>query len=297
MIKEEGAIRYLSFLVNNYYSIVKTIVGVKNRFHSEHPDKSKEEVGEMLETHRLLKGEQEMKGGTLIRNTGLDTAKSMVYTKLHNHLKTWPIYTDWLEKIPNIGPSSCGHLILWYYYKFVPICKKCGTDLEKRIFNEKKGTKKFFCTHCDKFVTNEEKVKYRIHFRNWPNISSWWSYLGRAPVESHLPEREKGKQLNIRLEGKMITHQIAGKFKSSKVEDHPYKLLFEEKYNWRLNNKPGTTDIHTKNMALNEMVKIFLAHFWMVAREIEELPIVLPYIINKDPGHNIIQPFYWKDNK
>ena len=101
----------------------------------------------------------------------------------------WPVWTEWLANVPGAGPYIAGNLIMLYYYKFVPICKKCGSD----IIKESEVENSFECPKCGK-VKGDGLLQHRIQEVDFPKISNWWSYWGRAPVDGKIPKRKKGSK-------------------------------------------------------------------------------------------------------
>ena len=117
--------------------------------------------------------------------------------------------------------------------------------------------------------------------------------MGRNIIDGAMPKRKKGVQVNWSTPGRTIGFHIGDQFNRQK-EDHPYKAFLIGRKKKHEKNHPDWSKGHIHNAAKNETVKLFLAHFWHVARTIEGLSVSEPYS-GAIMGHtNIIKPFYWE---
>jgi len=280
MVKDPNIINYLNLLCKTERGLTKLIVATKNRFQSLAPEID-------LKTERILKGEIHSKSGQTIKYQGLESIKGSVKRRIEKELEMWPIWTQWMKDIPGIGGFIGGNLILLYYYRFLPVCKDCGKVLIKQ-----EGT--FMCQKCAKSVKGEGNLTHEIQVRDFPMISSWWHYMGRHVMDGKVPKRAKGVVSDWSTHGRQIGFQIGEAFlMNPKGYRHPYRDYYDARRSLRDRTHPEAKDLHKKNMAVNEMIKLFLSHFWQVARTIDGLPLTEPYIVAKDSIHKIIPPFYW----
>lgn len=267
----EIQINYLNYLVKTYKGVTKLIAASRQRLLSLPGEGMTEDFDPLLK-------------GMGKADPGLETVKMRIARNIEKELDNWAIYSEWLEKIPGIGPAIASELIITYYYKFVPVCPDCGGELEK-----KEGA--MICVGCQKKV-KEGLLKYKIVVRDFPTISKWWAFLGRHTVDGVMPKRAKGTQANWSTPGRTLGFQIGDQF-NRQDPDHPYKKFFLERKERHARKNPEWTKGHTHNAARNESVKLFLAHFWTVARTIDGLPVSEPYA-GAIMGHtNIINPFFW----
>lgn len=273
MITDKDQIGYLNFLCRTYDGINKLIVSTKNRIQSLAP-------------------EVNMKTNDVIQ--AMESQKGKISRRVGKELDFWPIWSEWMKQVPGIGPAIGGNLILLYYYRFMPICPKCATKLKKK-------DKTFWCDTCEKSVKGEGNLQHKIEIKDFPMISSWWHYMGRHCDENGvMPKRAKGVISDWSNTGRQIGFQIGDQF-NRQSPDHSYKayLLKRKARHLKKNDqrdKPWTTG-HIHNAGRNEAVKMFLSHFWQVARGLDGLSITVPYIVAKDPVHKIIEPFYWHEFK
>ena len=73
---------------------------------------------------------------------------------------------------------------------------------------------------------------------------------------------------------------------------HLYREFYDERKRKAEKDHPEITKLHRHNMARNEMVKLFLSHFWQVQRAIDGKPLTEPYA-GAIMGHtHLIEPFY-----
>jgi len=264
MIIDPEQIGYLNFLCRTYDGVNKLIVSTKNRLQSIAP-------------------EIDMKTNDIIQ--GMESQKGKISRLIGKQLDFWPIWSEWMKNVPGIGPSIGGHLIQLYYYRFMPQCKDCETVLEKK-------EKTFWCPVCEKSVKGEGNLKHKIEIKDFSMISSWWHYMGRHVVDGNVPKRAKGIVSDWSTPGRQIGFQVGQSF-IKMPGDHLYRAYYDRRRTLREKTHPEATKMHKMNMSLNETIKMFLSHFWQVARTLDGLPVTVPYIVGKDPVHKVIEPFYW----
>ncbi len=270
MTNEEG-IQYLNFLVKEYAGVTQLIASTKQRLQSL-PGEERDE-----EFDTLLKGQG--------HETGLETVKGRINRELEKELKSWDVWETWAKEIPGIGPYIAAQMIILFFYRFVPVCKDCGGKLEK-------VEHKLVCVDCKK-AAKEGILTHRLEFKDFPTISKWWAYMGRHTVEGVMPKRKAGVVSNWSTVGRTLGFHIGDQFNRQK-DDHPYKALLILRKAKHQKNHPEWSKGHIHNAAKNEVVKIFLAHWWHVARTLDGKSVSEPYA-GALMGHtNIIEPFYWK---
>lgn len=275
----EMQVQYLNFLTRSYEEVTETIKKVKQMIQSIPGE------GRSAEFDTLLKGQEKV--------DGLETVKGRCSRDIERELKNWDIWTDWLEKIDGIGPYIAARLIVLFYYRFRPCCKDCGGILEKREARSKDGQKeirRMYCEDCGK-AADDGLLKYRLEYKDFPTISKWWAYMGRHTVDGTMPKRKAGVVSNWSTRGRTLGFHIGDQFNRQK-DDHPYKRLLLERKAKRQKDHPEWSKGHIHNAAKNETVKIFLAHFWTVAREMDGKDVSEPYA-GAIMGHtDIVDPPY-----
>jgi len=266
MITDKDQIGNLNFMCRTYDGINKLIVSTKNRLQSLNPEA-------IVKLNDIVQG--------------MESQKGKVSRRIGKELEFYPVWNDWMVNVPGIGPAIAGNLIILYYYRFMPCCKDCGTVLEK-----KENT--FWCSQCEKSVKGEGNLNHKIEIKDFPMISSWWHYMGRHVVDGNVPKRAKGVVSDWSTPGRQVGFQIGQSFIKMKP-DHLYRAYYDTRHRLRDKTHPEATKMHKMNMCLNETIKLFLSHFWQVARTLDGLPLTDPYIVAKDPIHKIILPFYWEE--
>jgi len=287
----------LNFACKTYDAVNKAIVSTKNRLSHLNRD---EDI-ENNDTVKLL-----------------ESIKGKLSRQILRELEFWPIYTNWMKDLPGIGPFIAGNLVLLYYYRFIPICKKCGTDVVKKaVYSEdqKEIIKKretidlndlnhdedelgsvkntFYCPTCKKSVKGDGVLSYRIDkSKDFPNVSKWWAYMGRGIIDGKMPKRVKNVASNWSAKGRNISYQIGESFNKMK-DEHLYKaFLLGEKAKIE-QNRSEITKFHRHKIAKMCTDKLFLSHFWHIARELEGKStrgIYADVIL----GHTgIIPPYYY----
>lgn len=265
----------LNFSCKTYDAVTKTITGTKNRLTHLNPD-------EAPKSNEIVKG--------------LESVKGKLQRQIERELEFWPVYTEWLKKVPGIGPFIAGNLVLLYYYRFTPICSDCGTPVEKRETDDEKKGKTLYCPTCQKSIKGDGILKHRVESsKDFPNVSKWWAYMGEHVVDGKMPKRKAGVVSNWSAKGRQVSYQIGESF-NKLSEEHPYKKHLNETKKKLEVIYPDKTKGHRHNMAKMRAVKLFLSHFWHVARDLEgkstrgvyadvilqHTGIVAPYFYNQE---------------
>ena len=273
----------LNYSIKNYAGLTKQIVQVTNRAYAYGIDPKNEE---------LINGKHDKSGK--MKMQGLESLKGIAARRINRVLKDFPIWEEWLVNVPGIGPAIGGQLVSLYYFKSVPICPKCGADLEN-----------FDCPICRTAAKGQGVLKYRIELREYPTISSWWHYMGRhndktgkMPKFRKLNPGEDAADRDVwNSTGRKVGFDIKESFNKF-ASSHNYKAYAEKRKRYRANTHPDATLGHRHNMAWNETVKLFLAHFWQVAHILDGLEMTQPWCVQFG-GHDekaIIPPYYFNGN-
>lgn len=263
---------YMNYLVKTYKGVTKLVTACKQRLQSLPGEGMSEEFDTLL-------------NGLGKSDPGLKTIKGRILREIEKELDKYDIWALWLKKIPGIGPAIASELIVLSYYKFIPICPECGGFL-----NKDEGT--LICEKCLKKAKKQGLLKFKTEERDFQTISKFWAFFGRHTVDGVMPKRAKGVQANWSTPGRTLGFQIAEMF-NRQPEDHLYQAFVLERKARHARRNEDWTKGHIHNAARNEMIKLFMSHFWTVDRTIKGLPVSLPYA-GAIMGHtNIIQPFYW----
>jgi len=127
-------------------------------------------------------------------------------------------------------------------------------------------------------------------------VSKFWRFSGWAVIDGQRERNKQGEQshYNRRLKSEcflvgeqFIKHQTpvyADIYYGEKArirELHPEpepapKSAWKQKY----------TDQHVHRMAMRKSIKIFLCHFWLEWRTLEDLPVTLPYALSHLAHHS-----------
>jgi hypothetical protein len=217
------------------------------------------------------------------------TSKGNLSRRVAKELEYWPIYALWLKHIPGMGPFLASNFILMYYYKHVPICKKCDADLDDD----------FKCTECGKGSSGGGLLKTRIVRRDFPNISKFHKFMGRHCDETgNMPKRQKGVKVDWSTKGRTLCYHW-GELVNRQKAEHLYKeyMLKQKRKHAKKNSQREKewTLGHIHNAGKHEMSRLFLSHFWHVARTIEGLSTSGPYIEIIGGHTGIIPPYYWDE--
>lgn len=223
---------------------------------------------------------------------GLESIKGQIQRCILKELKCFPIWMEWAEKVPGIGPIFAGNLILFYYFKFIPICIDCGGDLIKTP-TDNGDRKTYICSACGKKAKGEGTLIYRVAEKDFPKISSWWHYMGQHIINGKKAPRQAGVTCDWNPKGKTLVHLIGSQFNRRPINE-PYKAFLEKEREKIRRKHPELTKLHNLRRAQSHTAKLFLAHWWQVARTLDELPVTEPYAKTILGHTGIIDPFYWK---
>ena len=290
---EKQTIKRLIYLLRVYDGINKLIVGAKNRLLALSIDADPEDQKEI---------------GDLVKQ------KNRLSYRIEKELKFWDIWNRWLSKVVGAGAFTAGNLIILYYYRLIPICAECKSDLASYCKKCKsqiplydtsccscgakdKNLDKFKCSDCGRKAKGDGSLIFRIEKKDFPNVSKWWAYLGRDIKDGAMRKRESGEQSNWSSRGRTVSFQFSEQA-NIQADDHPYKahlLKMKAKHSKKNDDreKPWTKG-HIHNAAKNETAKLFLSHFWHVAREIEGKSTDGPYVGAIEGHTGIIAPYYWE---
>jgi Zn finger protein HypA/HybF involved in hydrogenase expression len=346
-------IRYMKYLVSEYNGLTKQIVATKNREKALVGTKDEKYEGSILRTKKTGTGTERIAkvcpvcdsdiiitvetGSKIV--LGLETIKGQVEREITKLLDHWPIWYKWLKDFPGIGSVAASQLIVLYYYRFVAICRDCGSDLikengdvydyeedgedgennENSFHRKQKASLK--CSKCRKKAKDDGPLKYRVERKNFDTVSKWWAYMGvhtvpycpecNKPLEDRKskltscpkckteiirvkPRREKGFQLNWSTTGRNVAYLIGTNFNKygGKNINHPFKTIILDRKARHEVKHPEWPKNHIDFAARNEAAKLFLSHFYEVARKLEGLSVSEPYV-QKFLGHtNITKPFF-----
>lgn len=253
-MKDETVIRDLKFLLKTYDGTKRQLAAAKQRLKSMLPEAAEHHQDEIQ---------------------WMESQKGRLSRKITKELAFWPVWTEWMQEIKGIGPFIAGNLVMLYYYRFVALCKKCGADLED-----------FTCIDCGEKAKGDGLLEYRIEAKDFEKVSSWWHYLGEHndPETGRMVRRKKGVQANWSNLGRNISWQIGESINKFAANGHKYKAF----YNTYKEKGKRHGD------AIRRTRKLFLSHFWHVARELEGKSTEGPYaeVVLKHTG--IIAPYYWE---
>jgi len=263
-------IAYLNYLIRTYKSLTDMVASTKNRLQSlpgDHP----------VKFDRILHGEE--------KEEGLETIKGRISRLIGKELPNWQVYDQWLKNIPGIGPVTAAELIMLYYYKYIPVCKACVSVLEKQT-----GT--YWCPECEESVKGQGNLDYLLAEKDFPNISKWWAYMGRDIQDGAMRKRAKGTPSNWSAAGRKLGFMIGESFNKQKP-DHLYKsILLSQKKKYE-KSQPDISKGWRHNKAKNNTVKLFLAHFWTVARTLDGKEVTAPYSMTIMGHTGYVAPFYF----
>ncbi len=273
----------LNYYVKTYTAVTKLITSTKQRL--KNLDQGIDPKHDPVIGGLDMKTQSEDQG--VYSYVGLKSVRGVCERLIKNNLKYYPLWNEWLVNVDGAGARVAGTLINIYYYKRIPVCP-CGGFLQKEDST-------MICTACGKSAKGDGILKYNIYRRDFPNVSSWWRYLGMHTEDGRKPKRKKGQVAPWSTVGRTAAYYFGQSVQyQSPGTGHFYRDFYDQRKIYRRKTHPDASDGHINNMALNETAKLFLSHFWHVARELEGLSTDGPYV-QVHMGHTgIIAPYYWK---
>ncbi len=126
-------------------------------------------------------------------------------------------------------------------------------------------------------------------------ISALWRFCGYGVVDGKAERKVRGQKLSYCSRLKTVCYKIFTSW--LRCRESPYKeYYFTQKARYEA-TRPDWTKGHIHLAAMRKTVKLFLAHLWLVWRNLENLPTRDPYVIEK-MGHQTVLPperFGWYD--
>lgn len=230
---------------------------------------------------------------------GVESLINSQKTRLKKILKHFPLYTEWLVEVPGVGERIASNLLFTWYYKCVPVCAECGGDLIVNHGESNSDGENYTCSVCKKEAKGAGNLKYRYAMRDFPMVSSWWSFLGmgcKPNKDGHYvkPKRQRGVQSNWSTKMRTICYHLSEQFvrQTDKTLYGRYLLEMKKKREHLLGVDTWTKG-HIHNAARNEAAKLFLSHFYTVARTIDGKGVVKPYQFDILGHKDFILPPFW----
>lgn len=143
------------------------------------------------------------------------------------------------------------------------------------------------------------KMIAMIDIGNSPTISALWRYSGYAVIDGERERPVKGEKLHYNKRLKSTLYLIGSSFLKC---SSPYRSIYDSAKEYyvanRTNRQDGEEDwtkLHIHRAAMRKMVKIFLSHLWVTWRQLEGLPISMPYVHAKLAHEHYYEPeeFGW----
>ncbi|MFH1236634.1 MAG: hypothetical protein V1685_06950 [Parcubacteria group bacterium] len=137
------------------------------------------------------------------------------------------------------------------------------------------------------------KIVCMIDITRADTVSALWRYCGYGLIDDKCERPVKGEKLHYNKRLKTACYLAGSSFLKS---NSPYRAIYDEARVYYETNRPDWTKLHQHNASMRKMIKLFLAHLWVVWRTLENLPVREPYVIEKMQHTHCIRPelFGWK---
>lgn len=120
----------------------------------------------------------------------------------------------------------------------------------------------------------------------YDRVSNLWHFAGLIPGAKHIKGEKSSFSSRVRT---LCAYDVGESFIKSRS---PYKRLYDERKLYTQVTHPDWSKGHRHQDARRIMVKIFLQHVWHRWRQMEGLPINLPYVIERE-GHSHL--YRWQE--
>lgn len=123
------------------------------------------------------------------------------------------------------------------------------------------------------------KIWCMIDMSKAPTISSLWRYAGYGLNEAGERDRpRKGEKLVYNAKLRVALFTLAESFLRA---SSPYRDVYDTAKQKYQETRKDWTKIHIHLASMRKMIKVYLAHYYEHARELEGLPIREPYVFEK----------------
>ena len=194
-------------------------------------------------------------------NERMDKQEAELKAMVLKQIKDEPLWKDWMKGVKGVGPCIAGGMLAWL-------------------------------GDCSRFDT----------------VSKLWAYCGEHVVDGHAPKRTRGEKANWNATLRTLCWKAGQSF--VRVGDGYRDLYLREKVRLRglhpepveydppRKKKDGTpllrfTDGHIDAMARRKVAKVFLSHYWQMARTQAGLPTRELYVM-EHLGHTTPIPVVMK---
>lgn len=190
---------------------------------------------------------------TVLENISKIGEQEKSYCKLlAEYVKDEPIYTEFLQHVRGVSFVLTANLLRYFGY-------------------------------CDGKKENGDEL--------CPTISSLWKYCGLAPDQ----KRTKGEKANYNPKAKVLAWKIADSMLKQRTpiyrDIYDAEKIRQEEILSQVDGEKAVK-MHSHLRAMRKMVKMFLAHYWLCARELKGLSVTKPYIIGKGNHSHFVG---WKE--
>ncbi len=112
------------------------------------------------------------------------------------------------------------------------------------------------------------KVVSMIDIRKADSVLALWRYAGYAVIDGARERPTKGEKLHYNARLKSYCYLIGSSFLKTAS---PYRRVYDDARVYYEANRPDWTKGHQHNAAMRKMIKVWLAHLWLIWRQMEGL--------------------------
>ena len=140
-------------------------------------------------------------------------------------------------------------------------------------------------------VLSSNLLKSFGYCEKYHHVSAVWKVCGMHVVDGHAPKKERGVKLDYNPKLRTLAWKISDSFVKQRTPI--YRDIYDKEKLRQMNLMENTPDadnapkskLHADLRSRRKAVKIFLQHYYVVARKMKGLEVTDPYPIDK-MGHN-----------
>jgi len=143
-------------------------------------------------------------------------------------------------------------------------------------------------------ITASKLISY-LDASKFRTTAKMWRYCGLDAT--HVKRKYKITQEEAKKYGNpYIKKELLGILADNfiKKRTQPYRGIYDKRKVYEIERNPKLTKMHVHRRAIRKMMQIFLNHYWMISRDMQDLPIERDYATEHLPDHShwIEPPFY-----
>jgi hypothetical protein len=198
-----------------------------------------------------------------------------------------------IERGVDVPAPGEAQMLQKYYDKFLDIEKEVDGDISEmvemhRIYPYISGVKGVGPSLAAQILS-------QIDIQTADTVSALWRYCGFAVIDGKAEKPTKGEKLHYNKKLKTVFFKLASSLLRA---GSPYRQFYDDAKEYYQANRPDWTKNHIHMASLRKMIKVFIAHLWLVWRKVDGLETRDLYVSERLGHDHIVPPdaFGWYEN-